>query len=205
MYRVRFLAVLALMAGCGGRGWAPVWSQASPETSFEAAYDPMSATYRFQYYDSMGRSLTADELSAECSDGKKSFKAKGLKTSERSVENRLANVQQMDAGTRMTDSAFEGANKIFGTLAQAGAPLVAKYLQGRQEVAMMKAQKPQLIEQLTGLVTGGVIDHRSGVSDLGFPAEWQAEVDRRVEARIAELKLATSQPTTAPSPGLGQP
>lgn len=88
--------VLTAASGC--RGVAPLMSQANPETSFVAAYDPLSRTWRADFYSNDGRALMADKITAEAGD--KKFEAINLKVTERSVENREANVQQIEAGAK---------------------------------------------------------------------------------------------------------
>lgn len=85
-----------LTCGCGGKGWAPLWSQASPETYIET--DPARGVLK--YYDSTGKEFAADELDAQFNGARLS--AKGIKTKDHSVDNREANVNQMAQANEIT-------------------------------------------------------------------------------------------------------
>jgi len=106
MVRALVIVVVALCGACG-MGTAPIWSQANPETRME--FDPISR--KFVFYSNDGRGLTADRLEAKSSGGAE-FNADGLVITERSVENRIGNVEQMKIGVEMTKAVVDGIPAI---------------------------------------------------------------------------------------------
>jgi len=103
LHRVFMLVVIAcVLPGCG-KGTAPGWSQTNPCT--ELSYNPL--TKKFTFYSNDGRGLSADEIGFGVdAEGRKMWSAKKLLITERSVENRIANVQQLDAIERITKTAI---------------------------------------------------------------------------------------------------
>lgn len=106
MKLAKFAIVLiftACLAGCQ-RGVMPVWSQANP--CLDIRINPVTKT--MSIFTNEGRSLDADELSYGLdAEGKRSFSAKNLRIGERTVENRIANVEQMKIGVEMTRVAMQ--------------------------------------------------------------------------------------------------
>lgn len=110
------MLVLPLLIGC--HGFAPLWSQANPETSLEI--DPIR--HRVLFYSNDGRALKANNLKFEKrADGTLVFSCDTLDCSERSVENRMANVAQMEASALVTREIMAPVNHLVdGVLALAG-------------------------------------------------------------------------------------
>lgn len=122
-YFVRTLLLTALVVGlCAGSagcqfGTSPVWSTANPTKEFEMGYDPWSNTYKAKYRDNAGGKLKAKEIYAKTGD--KEFRATNVEIADESVNNRDANVDQMKAGTAMTEAAFKGASELASSIGKA--------------------------------------------------------------------------------------
>lgn len=111
MRLVKILIPLVFLTGC--HGWAPLWSQANPETSVE--FDPLSHTVRF--YSNDGRSLKLEGLSLEKkADGSIVVVVKNMECAERSVENRQANVGQLLASAQVQAQINGMVSAIMGPL-----------------------------------------------------------------------------------------
>lgn len=85
----------------------------------------------------------------------------------------------------------------FAKSIEAAAPIASAYIGALGQAKLARAQRPQLVEQLAGLVMAGKVD-TAGLAELDVAPDISAEVDRRVAARIAELQAsaaATSQPS----------
>lgn len=98
-----------------------------------------------------------------------------------------------DATAKIATANWEG---LAASIREA-APIASAYVGALGQLKLAKAQRPQLIEQLTGLVMSGKVS-AAGLGELDMEADIMAEVDRRVAARIAELQAeaaATSQPS----------
>ena len=108
MARKLILAVFVLsLAGCG-KGTAPGWSQTNPCT--ELSYSPLSK--KFTFYSNDGRGLSADKIGfGTDANGGKMFTAENLQITERSVENRIANVEQLKIIDQITATAIRESVK----------------------------------------------------------------------------------------------
>lgn len=84
--------------GCG-RGAVPLWSQANPQTSI--SINPITRT--ISCFSNDGKTLSAERIYAKW-DGH-SIEVVNLRIEDRSVENRTANVQQLDMAGRVTQTA----------------------------------------------------------------------------------------------------
>ena len=103
LHWVLMLGGFVFLSGCQ-RGVMPVWSQANP--CLDIRINPISKT--MSIFTNEGRSLDADELTYGLdSEGKRMFSAKNLRIGERTVENRIANVEQMKIGVEMTRVAMQ--------------------------------------------------------------------------------------------------
>ena len=112
------LFVLLALPGCG-RGHAPLWSQANPQT--EVAFNPITRTLTL--FNNKDVNLTVEEFSGETAEGAK-WVVRGLTIVDQSSPVRLANVQQLEVAERITRAAFEGFGEAFGKIiAEAMAPL----------------------------------------------------------------------------------
>lgn len=90
----------------------------------------------------------------------------------------------------------------FAQAISAAAPIAAPFLQGMAQAKLAKAQRPGLIEQLSGLVMSGQTS-TAAMKEIDVPADILAAVDQRVDQRIAELKAsqaATTQKSEADHP-----
>ena len=97
------VALLTPVAACN-KGVMPVWSQANP--CLDIRMNPVTKT--MSIFTNEGRSLDADELTYGLdAEGKRVFSAKNLRIGERTVENRIANVEQMKIGVEMTRVAMQ--------------------------------------------------------------------------------------------------
>lgn len=102
--RLRLLIIVSFLlpavAGCS-RGHAALWSQANPQTSF--SFNPLTKTVTL--FSNDGKGVTVDQITATW--GENSFEVHGLVVTDRSVENRQANVQQLQVVDQITKTAIQ--------------------------------------------------------------------------------------------------
>lgn len=155
MKPLRFFVAALLLSLCVAaplgcqRGVAPVWSTANPQKSFDVGYDPWSGTYRISGFANDGTGVEGENL--ELTTPKGSFKAKKLVLTERSVENRDANADQMKAGAEMTKAAFDGAAAVIGVVGKAFAQSVDS-VRRPPEAAIVTAKADLLSERTVFLL-----------------------------------------------------
>ena len=178
------------VTGCT-RGSSQWFENANPQTSIKVAYEPLSQTYSVDAFSNDGRAIHADELHAKSGD--KEFTAKNLHVTERSVENRQANVAQIEASGQAVANVATANWTGFTEAIKAAAPIAAPYLQGMAAAKLAKAQRPGLIEQLSGLVVAGQTSPQA-LKEIDVPPDIIAEVNR-----IVDMKLAAMRATTQPS------
>lgn len=178
------------VTGCS-QGTEQWFEKANPQTSIKVAYNPWSQTFDVDAFSNDGRSIHADELQAKSGD--KEFTAKNLHVTERSVENRQANVAQIEASGQAVAAVATANWTGFTEAIKAAAPIAAPYLQGMAAAKLAKAQRPGLIEQLSGLVVAGQTSPQA-LKEIDVPPDILADVER-----IVEMKLAAMQPTSQPS------
>jgi hypothetical protein len=107
------VAVLALICGC--EGGLPLMSQANPQTTITV--DPVSKQIRIFTND--GRAFTTKDISINWKTrdgGTGEFRAAELGVTERSVENRQANVLQMEAGARQIEATGNAISNVVGAV-----------------------------------------------------------------------------------------
>jgi hypothetical protein len=201
-----------LSGGCATRGTNKWNETANPQTLVEA--DPINR--KFTVFSNDGRSVKAKKLGYKNKDGAE-FTADNLEVAERSVENRNANVQQLQtagvAQANIETIRWAGINTFASNLEQAGFPLVSQAITGHYQVATLKAQQPGLVQQAIGAITAGLTT-REGLLPL-LPPEVSTEVAARLDSanadnaalkkELAELKasIKANQPEpTAPTPGV---
>ena len=109
---------LLLTPGCG-RGHAPLWSQANPQT--ELSVNPITKTITL--FNNKDVNLSFEEFSGTTAEGA-TWAVKGLSIVDQSSPVRAANVGQLELAERITRAAFEGFGESFGRIiAEAMAPL----------------------------------------------------------------------------------
>ncbi len=109
---------LLLSPGCG-RGHAPLWSQANPQT--EVSVNPITKTITL--FNNKDVNLSFEEFSGTTAEGA-TWAVKGLSIVDQSSPVRAANVQQLELAERITRAAFEGFGESLGRIiAEAMAPL----------------------------------------------------------------------------------
>jgi len=89
-------AGLMIVCGCAGRGWAPLWSQASPETMITV--NPLQKTITL--YNSKDVSVEMGKFAGKYNDAE--WSVEGLKFLDTASAVREANVQQMAAAAELT-------------------------------------------------------------------------------------------------------
>ena len=109
---------LLLIAGCG-RGHAPLWSQANPQT--EVSVNPITKTITL--FNNKDVNLSFEEFSGTTAEGA-TWAVKGLSIVDQSSPVRTANAGQLELAERITRAAFEGFGESFGRIvAEAMVPL----------------------------------------------------------------------------------
>ncbi len=109
---------LLLISGCG-RGHAPLWSQANPQT--EVSVNPITKTITL--FNNKDVNLSFEEFSGTTAEGA-TWAVKGLSIVDQSSPVRAANAGQLELAERITRAAFEGFGEAFGRIvAEAMAPL----------------------------------------------------------------------------------
>lgn len=102
-FTLSILFLLSLLCGGGCQGGLPMWSQANPCTEF--TINPVNKTVTF--YSNDGRAMTCDKIEFVTDDKGKRFLAEKLAITERSVENRVANAQQLEVIDQITGKMME--------------------------------------------------------------------------------------------------
>lgn len=96
-----FVVPFILLGGLGcSQGVAPLWSQANPCTSIKI--NPITKTVSI--YSNDGKTFTAERIYARW--GENEIEVTNLGVEDRSVENREANVAQMEVADRITGTAI---------------------------------------------------------------------------------------------------
>jgi len=106
------LVGICWIAGCGGPGWAPAWSQANPETRVEV--DPIHR--RILLYNSKDTTVELDEFSGQTDDGKQ-WVVKGLSITDNASGPRMANVAQLEQVGIITREAMAPLSQFLGLVA----------------------------------------------------------------------------------------
>lgn len=83
----------------------------------------------------------------------------------------------------------------FAQAITAAAPIAGPYLDGLAKAKLARAQRPQLVEQLSGLILSGQMDP-TAYRELGVDDDLLAAVERLVDAKIAALRPPTTQPVS---------
>lgn len=97
------LFLLSMLCGTGCQGGLPMWSQANPCTEFTV--NPINKTVSF--YSNDGRAMSCDKMEFTADEKGKHFLAEKLTITERSVENRVANAQQLEVIDKITDKMMD--------------------------------------------------------------------------------------------------
>ena len=77
----------------------------------------------------------------------------------------------------------------FAKSIEAAAPVASAYVSALGQLKLAKAQRPQLIDQLSGLVMGGQLS-ADGMKEIGMEDAIAEAVAAKVAARIEELRAA---------------
>lgn len=119
MKRIAIISALIIGMSSGCLGTAPFGAQANPETRMTAKYDPFTGTYDVFIYTNDGRAMKVEKLrGTRLADGEMLLEVENLEITERSVENREANVTQIQAQTEMARVFMDGIVQMIPTIAR---------------------------------------------------------------------------------------
>src|SRR5438105_797488 len=103
LLKARAVCVLFALIGSGGcsRGTASSWSHANPQHEFLLKFDPLSHSFAADYFSNDGQEFHARNIHLQRGDAK--FDADEIAVTDKSVENRTANVEQIKETTKQWD------------------------------------------------------------------------------------------------------
>jgi hypothetical protein len=190
---------VALLSGCGNPQYAVKPSEAKNSIAFEK-----SAMGDVQVAATVGADTTAtiDDLQFKTANGS-TGKVKKVQFQATPSASLTAQVAAMEAYRGQQNEYFTGLANVatanwsgFASAIQAAAPIAGPFLQGLAQAKLARAQRPGLIEQLSGLVMAGQTS-TAAMKEIDVPADILSEVDARVDARIAELAAAQAKAQVA--------
>ena len=192
----RLILAVAFLIGAvpGCRGGLPLLSQANPQTTLRVTPHVTSQTIDIDFFSNDGRAMTCDKLSYVGKDGKQ-LNVEKLVITERSVENRTANVPQIEAGGIAASNFARAVGSAFAENVTAAAPIVENLARYKAMTEVNKAMQPSQWAQIAGALGSGQLNPAGVKSLLG--ADFEA-----FAAKFPQLNLnpppVTTRTTTQP-------